>query len=259
MPFHFRSALLLACIFVVPAVAHADSAQATNFNPITLPDTTGGPATGTPFPSTITVSGVTGTIDSLNGVSVELKDVTDSNLSELYFELVSPTGIGFEFLGDTGGSITNLSYNFTDSAAVQLNSTDNFSGNFKPNVSGTTCVNLPTLAAPRCAPTQGTYTFGTEFEGIDPNGTWSLYVYDPNTGDAAGCIADGWTLDINTTNGTGGFISSVSGNGGNCSSGSGSGSGSGSNPMPEPGSLLPIGLAALAVLKLRVRFRPASR
>jgi hypothetical protein len=44
------------------------------------------------------------------------------------------------------------------------------------------------------APT-GAATFGSVFDGTNPNGTWSLYVFDDAAMDS-GTIAGGWELDI---------------------------------------------------------------
>ena len=34
------------------------------------------------------------------------------------------------------------------------------------------------------------------FSGLSPNGTWSLYIFDPFRGDSAGNISGGWTLTL---------------------------------------------------------------
>ena len=41
---------------------------------------------------------------------------------------------------------------------------------------------------------RGTSTLGDEFNGTNPNGTWSLYVVTDGAGDGAGSIAGGWSL-----------------------------------------------------------------
>src|SRR5690606_31551241 len=52
---------------------------------------------------------------------------------------------------------------------------------------------------PAPAPSPGAATsFTSAFSGLDPNGTWSLYVVDDSTGDD-GVIAEGWSLTITTT------------------------------------------------------------
>jgi hypothetical protein len=223
---NLRVVFLAACLLVVPSAAWAN-ATFTNSSSITLPSTSSGAASATP--SHISVAGLVGTLQS---ISVTIRSFTDPNPEDIYFELVAPNGDDFEFLGGAGGTggISGLNVTLQDGGTSLFGSMF-VNGTFGPTV--VSCVTMPSLAHPNCAPPVDASSFLSVFSGIHPNGTWSLYIYDPVTGDAAGSINSGWSLNISTT-GTGT---------------------TGSSSTPEPGSmsLLLVGLLAFAGLRLRVR------
>jgi PEP-CTERM motif len=225
-----RTVLFVTCLLVAPAAARATTTTFTNSNPIILPSTSGGAATATTYPSDITVSG----LGTVQGVTVTLRNWTDSSPEDIYFELVGPSGADFEFLGGVGTTATGVSLQLEDEGPTLVDSSGNLiSGSYLPTVYGS-CVTLPSLPKPSCAAVIGASTFFTQFAGSDPNGTWSLYIYDPDTGDSAGSISNGWSLTLDTNGTT---------------------TGGGGTTAPEPASILLVGLGLVALAGLQLRSR----
>jgi hypothetical protein len=159
---------------------------------ITIPNS----SVGNPYPSRIIVSGLGGTITkvtlSMNGINAPAPDHTD-------FLLVGPGGQKFVFLGDAGGTSAASGVNITldDAAASQVPDAGPLaSGTFRPAsyVDDSDIFPAPAPAAPytHAAP-QGAGTFANIFNGIVPNGTWSLYAVE-DTGDALNTSLTGWSL-----------------------------------------------------------------
>lgn len=148
----------------------------------------------TPYPSTIAIGGVTGTVSRVTAQLTKFQHTFPDDVDVL---LVGPEGQRLLLLSDVGGSSTaNLPVNliFDDSAASSLpNNGPLSSGTFRPTDFETGDV----LAAPAPAGPYGT-SFST-FNGSNPNGTWSLFVADDSTGDA-GQIEGGWGLTVTTLN-----------------------------------------------------------
>ena len=174
----------------------------TNFNnpaAITILDTPriGGIAPSSPYPSTINVAGIAGTVSN---VRVALTGFSHTFPGDVDMLLVGPGGQKFIIMSDIGGTIDaiNLNITFDDSAATLLPGTL-VSGTFRPTNSGSgDTFPAPAPAAPYQSPaTAGTATFASVFNGLNPNGTWSLYVVD-DAGVDAGSISGGWSLTITT-------------------------------------------------------------
>ena len=192
--------LFVAALFATPAALAQTSFS--NTNPISLPATpTTAPLAASPYPSTITVTGLSGTVSK---VTVTLHNWTES-AGNAYpedrgFMLVGPSGATFEFLGGVGSfnPFSNATVTLDDSAASQPGTTIT-SGTFKPkNAFTQTCANYPSPApaSSACAAPEGTATFASVFNGSAPNGSWSLYAMDILTGDPAGTVSGGWTITI---------------------------------------------------------------
>jgi subtilisin-like proprotein convertase family protein len=171
-----------------------------NTAPITINTASGltAPTTATPYPSTIDVSGMTGTITK---VEVTLKGLTHLNMSHLDMLLVSPSGAKYIFLSDAGSQIVpeDYVYTFSDTGASTLSSNPfPLPGTYLPtNNTGTSDVfPAPAPAGPYNSPPSA--TFASTFNGADPNGTWSLYVADATLG-SPGSINSGWSLNITTS------------------------------------------------------------
>lgn len=148
-----------------------------------------GPATL--YPSTISVSGVTGVV---NQVSVRLNGFAHAFPDDVDVLLVSPSGHKVLLLSDAGGghSVTNLNLTLADGNSALPDSAALTTGSFSPTDYGTGGDAFP-APAPAGTPALAL----AAFKGGTPNGDWSLYVVDDSTGDA-GAITGGWTLTLTT-------------------------------------------------------------
>ena len=167
---------------------------------ITIPGTGTGAATGAPanpYPSQVNIAGVAGTVTK---VAVSVTGFSHTFPSDVDMLLVGPTGQKFIVMSDAGGGTdaVNLNITFEDTAATVLPATL-VSGSFRPTNIGTgDLFPAPAPAAPYQSPaTGGTATFASVFNGLNPNGTWSLYVVD-DAGIDSGSISGGWSLSITT-------------------------------------------------------------
>ena len=160
--------------------------------PAGAPGTTTGPAT--PYPSTINVAGVT---DPVTKVTATLKNMNHTFPDDIDVLLVGPGGQKILLLSDAGGSadLVNNTYTFDDAAAGALaDGALNASGTYKPSNFGTG----DTFPAPAPVGPYNDPQLLSVFNGVNPNGTWSLYVFDDVSGDV-GNINLGWELNITTT------------------------------------------------------------
>ena len=164
--------------------------RTTNFSntaPIVIPNI----GSAAPYPSIITVSGITGVVGK---VTMTLNGFSHSFPADVDVLLVGPQGQKLMVMSDAGGgiSVTNRNLGFDDAAASSLPaSTVLTSGTFKPTDFETGDV------MPFPAPTGSRSAQLSAFNGTDPNGNWSLYVADDSSGDA-GTIAGGWALSFTT-------------------------------------------------------------
>jgi uncharacterized repeat protein (TIGR01451 family) len=168
------------------------SVSRTNNNLITINDNTN----ATPYPSTIDVANVGGTVTK---VTATLSNIHHTFPHDVDVLLVSPSGQEVVLMADTGGnhSLTNVTLTFDDAATNKLPAFFQIvSGTFKPTI-GNSNGAVGTFLPP-APPSPHTNAFLSVFNGIDPNGTWSLYVVDDTLGDTGG-IAGGWSLAINTS------------------------------------------------------------
>ena len=186
-----RGLPLLLVAILVSLVTAAQGGAATFSNPgaITIPASgSAGPAA--PYPSNITVSGVTGTITDVN---VTLSGFSHTFPADVGVLLVGPTGANVVLMDGPGGSIdaSNLTFTFDDGAASSLPCGDAtlVSGTYQPN----TC--FPSDVFPAPAPPNPYGSLLSGFNGTDANGTWSLFVEDFASEDT-GSISGGWSLDI---------------------------------------------------------------
>ncbi|HEV7402244.1 MAG TPA: S8 family serine peptidase, partial [Chthoniobacteraceae bacterium] len=158
---------------------------------ITINDYAGGTtsAAATPYPSTIDVAGVNG---SVGKVTVRLNGFSHTYPGDVKVMLVSPNGTPVMLMAYGGGG--------TNASSTNLTFDDAGSTNFTPSVSGTYHPIDNSLGGlfgdPFPAPAPDTYfTELAAFIGNTANGTWSLYVVDDGPGDI-GMIDGGWTLNI---------------------------------------------------------------
>ncbi|HEY6119516.1 MAG TPA: S8 family serine peptidase, partial [Pyrinomonadaceae bacterium] len=184
--------------YTVSLGAFVTSGPTTFSNTTTITIPTSGAAT--PYPSNIVVSGLSG---SISRVAVSLNGLSHTFPEDVGMLLVGPGGQKFVILdGVIGGTPwVNINYTLTDTAAGLIpKPATPVSGSFKP----TDYFNGDVFPAPappgpnqEAAPA-GAATFASVFNGANPNGTWSLYVFDFANGDG-GAMAGGWDLSITTS------------------------------------------------------------
>ncbi len=149
------------------------------------------------YPSQITVSGMAG---NTTRVAITFTGLTDLRLSDLDFLLVSPTGAKYIFASDLVSTVPveDRVYTFADDAAAAM-SVFNYlqDASFKPTSGDgfSDAFPSPAPAGPYLTPTSN--TFASAFNGVSPNGAWSLYAVD-DTAVHVGSINDGWSLNITT-------------------------------------------------------------
>jgi subtilisin-like proprotein convertase family protein len=150
--------------------------------------------TATPYPATLTVSGLPTT--GLTVQSVTLNGVTHTFPDDIDILLQSPTGVNVVLMSDVGGSaaISNANYTFSDAAPTGMaDAAFNPSGTYKP----TNFVTPDTWVAPG----PGSFTQAAPalslFTG-DPNGVWKLFVVDDLGGDL-GSISGGFSITFSAT------------------------------------------------------------
>ena len=172
------------------------SATSSFSNPtsIIIPATGTGAATGAPsnpYPSTVSVSGITGTVSK---VTVDLLSFNHTFPSDVDVLLVGPGGQKLLLMSDVGGGTDAVNANLTfDDTAAAIGATV-VSGTFRPTNIGTgDLFPAPAPVGPYPDPQQLSV-----FNGLDPNGTWSLFVVDDTATDI-GNINGGWRLNITTT------------------------------------------------------------
>src|SRR5262245_13002147 len=194
--------LVIAALTVVCAGAPARAAVFTfsNSSFIAINDN----AAATPYPSNITVSGVTGAVTH---VTVRLFNLSHSFPGDIDALLVSPSNLNAVMLmSDAGGglAVSNANLTFDDCAVRLLPSGGGgspaqgiVSGRFRPSNYG---FGASTDIMPAPAPAEPYGTALAVFNGLNGtflNGTWSLYVRDDAAGDL-GSIGGGWSITIFT-------------------------------------------------------------
>ncbi|NIQ91673.1 MAG: DUF2341 domain-containing protein, partial [Deltaproteobacteria bacterium] len=157
-----------------------------NSSSLTIPDS----GQASLYPSNITVSGVTGTVTK---VTVSVYGLNHTWADDIDMLLVGPGGQTVMLMSDQGNDdAISLNLTFDDDAPSDLpDATTASSGTYKPIVTAQNdAMNGPAPAGP----------YGTllsDFNGVDPNGTWSLYIMDDAANDA-GSLSGGWELAITT-------------------------------------------------------------
>lgn len=218
--------LALAALLVSSLVAFAGAALAesfTNANPISTP--LPGPPPGcppscpseraTPYPSTISVSGMSGTVTDVNVTLNDLVSQFDPPDDDIL--LVGPDGKSVMLMSDACGDNDNenpitsaVTITFDDQAPAPLPAdAPCSSGTFRPIDDDDDSGEFPAHGHPDDAfpggptPPAGTLPLST-FNRSDPNGAWNLYMVDdypndPNPNGFATRIAGGWTLVVSSS------------------------------------------------------------
>jgi uncharacterized repeat protein (TIGR01451 family) len=180
------------------------SASGSGFVTVKLPQTfaSGSPisindnSTASPYPALINVSGLTATVCR---VTVTLNNLNHDFPDDIDIVLVGPNGEGVLLMSDVGGGngISGATLTFDDTAAGSLPDAGQIvSGVFKPTNIGAKSDGFNDLF-PAPAPAIRYTTNLASFAGINPNGSWSLYVLDDEAIDA-GSIAGGWSIALTT-------------------------------------------------------------
>jgi subtilisin-like proprotein convertase family protein len=184
----------LAAMCVMPGTAGAVIVD--NGNGFVIPATGEGPGSADPYPRTIQVSGVAGAITHVQLRWTGLSHTFPDDVDVL---VVGPHGQKVMLMSDAGGSgdLSGVDLVFDDDAAGQLpDATQISAGTYKPtNYAGNDGANDSFSGAGAPPPPYGTSL--SVFNGTDPNGTWSFYVYDDNAGEKG--QAFGWRLRLDTT------------------------------------------------------------
>lgn len=160
-----------------------------NTNAITINDNN----KATPYPSTITVSNLAGTVAKVTVTLVRFNHTFPDDVDIL---LVGPSGERVVLMSDAGAStpVVNGRLTFDDAAtdSVPDLAPINPIATYKPsNYEGSEVFPAPAPGTPYAAAL-------STFNGTNPNGPWSLYIQDDASPDF-GNIAGGWQLNIQTT------------------------------------------------------------
>jgi subtilisin-like proprotein convertase family protein len=152
------------------------------------PGATSGP--GSPYPSTVQITGMYGVISK---VTVEIQGLTHTFPADLDVLLAGPGGQGVVLMSDAGGGtdVAGLDFMLDDAAASALPEQAALTpGTYRPaNYAGADPFPMPAPPAPYGAALAA-------LNGIDPNGTWTLFVVDDATGDVGSVTS--WKLNITT-------------------------------------------------------------
>ncbi|HEX8170479.1 MAG TPA: Ig-like domain-containing protein [Thermoanaerobaculia bacterium] len=170
------------------------------------------PTASTPYPSEMYVSGVTP--NTLTSLTVSIRGLKHPRPDDLDIMLVAPDGTTRAMIwSDAGGrnpivATNGINVTLADSAASSLPDESDLADNatYKPADydAASICDSGDDFPAPApAAVDNSTLTAsGGVFNGIDPNGTWKLYIVDDEEDeiDASGVVFDGWCLTIVTNN-----------------------------------------------------------
>ncbi len=236
------AAAVLAIAAALPFASPASAVSFANSTSIVVPLPQGSSeSAGEPYPSTITVSGLTGTVTDVN---VTLCGLSATFPSDIDLVLKAPNGTTALIMSDVGGTgeepeldphgdvpVNGLTVTIDDAAATPLPADDPLtSGTFRPwdddadefdappGADADTFLPPPfPMPQPNPAdrlgvfrPSSGVWFFRSDsnnvelsaFDGVEPNGTWSLFVSDdvaasPADGELqAPVFSCGWSIDI---------------------------------------------------------------
>ena len=170
--------------------------QFTFFPTVTINDSGSPPTKATPYPATINVSGMG---HKLKSVGLSFYGFTHSFPNDVDMLLVAPNGKGFVVMSDAGGSTAAnpVVFRLTDRSDTPIpDGLPSFKEYRTTNYAGSDTFPSPAPAGPygNNGSGESTDSLSAFFDGIDPNGDWSLYVVDDLGGDA-GSISQ-WGIDL---------------------------------------------------------------
>lgn len=161
-----------------------------NTNAIGIPDS--GKALS--YPAVISISGVTNPVTK---VTATLRGYSHTWPDDVDVLLVGPRGQKVMLMSDCGGGAARngVTLTFDDSAVATVPDNSAIAGGtYKPTNIDSSTDNFPSPAP--AGPFGATLA---AFNGLDPNGNWSLYVQDDGSLDS-GSITQGWVLSLTTSN-----------------------------------------------------------
>jgi subtilisin-like proprotein convertase family protein len=177
----------------------ADTFTFSNTNYISINDSTNPPTIATPYPSAITVTGLTGQV--ITNVTVTLSNFSHTFPSDVSIILVGPQGQMSVLMSDVGGvfssdAVTNVVLVLDDQAQNALPQFDMLTaGTYRPAAYPTPLTfNFP---PPVPAGNSNAPPTLSVFDNTDPDGVWSLYVVD-DVAENAGSISRGWSISVYT-------------------------------------------------------------
>ena len=179
--------------------------------------------TSTPYPSTISISGLTGTITD---VDIVLNDVAHPFPEDLDVLLVAPDGTNLLLMSDMGGNnqtsnlVSGIDLTLSDEAVGPIpTDTTLVTGTYRPTDDdddpdeflGDHSESFPAPSpAAECRTPRS-----RSFDGKAANGTWSLYVVDDDPGPPTPApmgILGGWCINITTSGRAGAVVADFDGN-----------------------------------------------
>jgi hypothetical protein len=153
------------------------------------------------YPSPITVSGMTGVVAfTPSSVKVTVNAFTHTIPGEVGMALCSPGGVCCLLQAAAGGitRVDNVTYTLSDLGAMPLTQSSLTAGTFRPTAYDLRVFNDPGPITDYQNPgpaSGGTATLASTFHGVNPNGTWNLYLVGAG---GVGRIDGGWTLELET-------------------------------------------------------------
>jgi uncharacterized repeat protein (TIGR01451 family) len=184
--FQLRDGTAPTNVAVVSFVLGKTANTYSNMAPIIINDGTA----ATPYPSVINVSGLPGAV---TGTTVMITNINHTWPRDIDILLVSPSGQKSYLMAKAGANfaVNNLTLTFDDAATAFLpQSTQMISGTNRP----TSYAAVPP-PFPVPAPVGPYSTNLAVFNGSNPNGPWSLFVFD-DTLFNSGVISNGWLLNL---------------------------------------------------------------
>jgi subtilisin-like proprotein convertase family protein len=197
-----RKARFTLCVVAATALGGVFSSGAygaiayTNSNNILIPEATTTLGSADPYPSSIQVSGLLGTVGK---ATVTLTNLSHTWPDDIDIGLSGPAGQTVMLMSDVGGpnDIANVTLTFDDLGAALTDQGLIVSATRRPTNSSTgTGLPLDNTADTFPAPAPS-LPFGSTlgvFAGTDPNGTWNLWVRDDSVSDVG--ALSGWTLSL---------------------------------------------------------------
>jgi subtilisin-like proprotein convertase family protein len=183
---------------------YAGAATFSNTGTITIANN----ANATPYPSSVSVTGLAAPVSDIN---VRLLGFSHTTPDDVGIVLVAPGGQALLLMDgatdkDTPQAASNLNITLDGQAAAQMgDNTALASQSYKPTsyyTGDTFPAPGPVLTYQNPGPALGnSATFASTFNGLAPNGTWNLFVRDfVGAFAGTGSISGGWSLEVTAPN-----------------------------------------------------------